>query len=142
VKEHAAAWKRHWRKYFQHRAVNGLGVEMGSPTYAKYSLQNYLNIADLSPNLTALAGDFLQLWFADVAHAFLPSTGVRRGAHNRVYRDSAFFNGHGAAERGVESHICIQKGYCVFFCFFSCTENPRRAPLGAILLQFYRCSSY
>ena len=95
VREHASAWEQHWRSYFQHRAVNGLGVEMGSPTYAKYALQNYLNIADLSPNLGALAQDFLQLWLADTAQAFLPSTGVRGGAHNRVYRDAAFFVGHG-----------------------------------------------
>ena len=74
---------------------------MGSPTYAKYAIQNYLNIADLSPNLGRLAGDFLQLWFADAAQAFIPSTGVRGGAHNRVYRDSAFFSGHGSAESSL-----------------------------------------
>ncbi len=101
VREHAAAWERHWRLYFQHRAVNGIGVEMGSPTYAKYAIQNYLNIADLSPNLGRLAGDFLQLWFADAAQAFIPSTGVRGGAHNRVYRNSAFFSGHGSAESSL-----------------------------------------
>ena len=101
VREHAAAWERHYRLYFQHRAVNGLGVEMGSPTYAKYSIQNFLNIADLSPNVGALASDFLQLWFAHAAQAFIPSTGVRGGAHNRVYRDSAFFSGHGSAETSL-----------------------------------------
>ena len=93
VAEHAAAWETHWTTYFQHRAVEGIGVELGSPTYGKYSLQNYLNLADLSGTaaLRKLAGNFLQLWFADAAQAFLPSTGVRGGAHNRVYRTGAFF---------------------------------------------------
>ena len=93
VAEHAAAWETHWTTYFQHRAVEGIGVEMGSPTYGKYALQNYVNIADLAgETLGKLAGDFLQLWFADAAQAFLPTTGVRGGAHNRVYRDAAFFS--------------------------------------------------
>ena len=65
---------------------------MGSPTYGKYAVQNFVNIADLSPNLGKLAGDFMQLWLADAAQAFLPSSGTRGGAHNRVYRDGAFFN--------------------------------------------------
>ena len=74
---------------------------MGSPTYGKYSLQNYLNIADLVGGaLGNLARDFLQLWFADAAQAFLPATGVRGGAHNRVYRDAAFFNPDADAFRG------------------------------------------
>ena len=93
VAEHAAAWQVHWSLYFRHRAVEGLGVEMGSPTYNKYSVQNYLNLADLaSPSLAALASDFLQLWFADAAQAFIPSTGLRGGAHNRVYRGQEFFS--------------------------------------------------
>ena len=36
VAEHAAAWEAHWASYFQHRAVEGIGVELGSPTYGKY----------------------------------------------------------------------------------------------------------
>jgi hypothetical protein len=102
VAEHAAAWETHWTRYFQHRAVEGIGVEMGSPTYGKYAIQNYLNIADLGGTaaLRKLASDFLQLWFADAAQAFLPTTGVRGGAHNRVYRDAAFFNPRADAFRG------------------------------------------
>ena len=75
---------------------------MGSPTYGKYAIQNYLNIADLAGTaaLRKLASDFLQLWFADAAQAFLPTTGVRGGAHNRVYRDAAFFNPRADAFRG------------------------------------------
>ena len=84
VADHAAAWERHWAAYFRNRASAGIGVEMGSPTYGKYAVQNYLNIADLSPNIGVLAESFLQLWFADAAHAFLPQHGVRGGAHNRV----------------------------------------------------------
>lgn len=95
VWQHAQAWETHWRVYLNHRAFEGIGVEMGSPTYAKYAIQNFLNIADLSPNLGALAGDFLHLWFADAAQAFLPRTGKRGGAHNRVYRDESFFIGRG-----------------------------------------------
>ena len=100
VAEHVAAWETHWRNYFLHRAVEGIGVEMGSPTYGKYSLQNFVNIADLSPNLADLAGNFLQLWFADAAQAFLPSSGVRGGAHNRVYRGPTFFSGQSDGFRG------------------------------------------
>eukprot|EP01048_Picozoa_sp_COSAG05_P025401 COSAG05_NODE_6444_length_957_cov_1.073427_1_plen_250_part_10 len=37
VAEHVAAWEAHWTLYFQHRAVEGIGVEMGSPTYGKYA---------------------------------------------------------------------------------------------------------
>lgn len=39
VAEHAAAWEAHWRQYLLRRAGEGLGMELGSPTYAKYSLQ-------------------------------------------------------------------------------------------------------
>jgi hypothetical protein len=101
VAEHAAAWESHWISYFQHRAVEGIGVEMGSPTYAKYTLQNYLNIADFAPgSLGELASNFLQLWFADAAQAFLPTTGVRGGAHNRVYRGPSFFSPQSDGFRG------------------------------------------
>lgn len=94
VSAHASAWETHWRAYFINRANEGIGVEFGSPTYAKYALQNFINIADLSSSaaLRRTAGDFLQLWFADAAQAFLPSTGQRGGAHNRVYRTAAFFS--------------------------------------------------
>jgi hypothetical protein len=93
VRAHAAAWETHWRAYFNMRANEGIGVELGSPTYAKYALQNFFNIRDLSSSasLRQTAGDFLQVWFADAAQAFLPSTGQRGGAHNRVYRDASFF---------------------------------------------------
>ena len=93
VHAHAAAWETHWRTYFNKRANEGIGVEFGSPTYAKYALQNFINLVDLSSSasLRSTANDFLQLWFADAAQAFLPSTGQRGGAHNRVYRDAAFF---------------------------------------------------
>jgi hypothetical protein len=94
VRAHAAAWETHWRDYFNKRANEGIGVEFGSPTYAKYALQNFINIIDLSSSasLRKTAGGFLQLWFADAAQAFLPSSGQRGGAHNRVYRDAAFFS--------------------------------------------------
>ena len=94
VRAHAAAWETHWRAYFTNRANEGIGVEFGSPTYAKYALQNFINIVDLSSSasLRDTAGDFLQLWFADAAQAFLPATGQRGGAHNRVYRTAAFFS--------------------------------------------------
>ena len=36
VRAHAAAWEGHWGRYFAHRAVEGIGAELGSPTYAKY----------------------------------------------------------------------------------------------------------
>ena len=57
--------------------------------------QAYLDIADLTP-LGGLASDYLQLWFADAAQAFMPSTGIRGGAHNRAYRTAAFFAPGGA----------------------------------------------
>jgi hypothetical protein len=93
VRAHAAAWEGHWRTYFIKRANEGIGVELGSPTYAKYALQDFINIRDLSSSasLRRTADDFLQVWFADAAQAFLPSTGQRGGAHNRVYRTDAFF---------------------------------------------------
>ena len=65
VRAHAAAWEGHWGRYFAHRAVEGIGAELGSPTYAKYSLQAFANVRDLSGSaaLAARAGDFLTLWF-------------------------------------------------------------------------------
>lgn len=48
VWEHAAAWETHWRTYFNKRANEGIGVELGSPTYAKYSLQVYTACCFLS----------------------------------------------------------------------------------------------
>ena len=47
VAEHAAAWEAHWTLYFHHRAVEGIGVELGSPTYGKYSLQTCAHITCL-----------------------------------------------------------------------------------------------
>ena len=56
VREHAAAWERHWERYFAHRAVEGIGAELCSPTYAKYALQNFINIADLQQRAAGGAG--------------------------------------------------------------------------------------
>eukprot|EP00911_Craspedida_sp_UC1_P000515 UC1_evm1s390 len=89
---HAAAWESHWSRYLRHRAVEGLGVELGSPTYAQYALQIFVTIADVSLALGPLASDYLQLWFADAAQAFLPDIGVRAGAHTRVYKKGTFFD--------------------------------------------------
>lgn len=59
--------------------VNGVVVDR----YAKYSLQNYLNIADLSPNLGGLAADFLQLWSAPCRRA------AHTHAHTPTHADTA-----------------------------------------------------
>lgn len=123
VAAHAAAWEAHWRGYLIHRAIEGLGVEMGSPTYTKYAVQNYLNIADLSPGLGALAGDFLQLWWADVAQAFLPGFGLRGGAHNRVYRGDEFF----IAQDGVRAFTWLFEWWD--------SENPKVVELAVSLPQ-------
>ena len=40
VAEHATAWEMHWTTYFQHRAVEGIGVEMGSDLNRFYALRS------------------------------------------------------------------------------------------------------
>eukprot|EP00912_Choanoflagellata_sp_UC4_P001256 UC4_evm1s782 len=82
VAEHAAAWEDHFKRYLHHRAIEGIGVEMGSPTYGKYTLQNLFNLVDLAPGVSPLASNFLNLWFADAAQSFLPAIGVRGGSED------------------------------------------------------------
>lgn len=87
VSEHFAAWNTYMSYYFEQKCKYGLIVEIGSPTYTKYTLGAILDICDfaLSERVRRQARVFLDAWFADMAQEYL--AGVRGGGKNRVYKD-------------------------------------------------------
>ena len=89
IAQHAAAWSGYFRRYFPGRAREGVNVEIGSPTYAKYSVGVYYNIMDFaeSAELRELARQFISLYWADTASDWTRS-GVRGGGQARCYKDS------------------------------------------------------
>jgi hypothetical protein len=88
--QHRLAWRAFWKEYFRQHAREGLNSEYASNGYSKYSLSAYYNVRDFSGSsaLFDLAEPFLHLYWADVAHDFLPSTGMRGGAKARSDKDS------------------------------------------------------
>ncbi|QQE11081.1 hypothetical protein JD969_16495 [Planctomycetota bacterium] len=81
----AKAFDRYFKKFLSERAMEGLLVEVASPTYAKYSLNTLYNIADFAddPVLKERASMFLDLYWADWSIEQINS--IRGGSRHRCY---------------------------------------------------------
>lgn len=80
--EQCKAWERFWIRYFQDRANEGVDMEVAHPSsYGSCTVGVYYDLADLveNPEVRRLAGNFLTLFWAEVASEFNPRTGQRSG---------------------------------------------------------------
>ncbi|MFT5444309.1 MAG: hypothetical protein ACI8W3_003364 [Myxococcota bacterium] len=95
VTEHYDAWSDYWQRYFRERALEGIGCEVASPIYSKYSLGAYYGVRDFARTaaLKERADSFVTLYWADVAQDFLPTIGTRGGASTRIYKNAYLTNG-------------------------------------------------
>src|SRR5262249_16279631 len=97
VREHHAAWLAYWKTYFSERARTGIDCEIAHPgSYGRVSTARYYDLFDLieDPELHRLAGNFITLYWADVAGEFDPKNGLRTGiAATRGYGASAAQSG-------------------------------------------------
>ena len=90
--EHYNAWNSFFKEFFKQRAIKGVQVEFGSPTYAGVYLQSVFNIYNYCEDKQQqnLAGKYLDLYYTDAAVESL--NGVRGGAKTRVYKDSSSYD--------------------------------------------------
>jgi len=96
--EMAAAFDEYFKRYARERASKGLLVEIAAPTYAKYTLNTWYNLADFAddPVLKKLMKMLLDLYWADWAIEQID--GVRGGSRHRCYAGRASTEGSGGAE--------------------------------------------
>lgn len=94
--QHYADWREFWSRVMDERAKRGLYIEVGSPTYEKYSRGALQNIRDFSEDavLRQKAEMLLDLTYALAAQESL-ANGVRGGAKSRVrpFRSTAIRGG-------------------------------------------------
>lgn len=92
---HYTAWTANLKEMIRQRAMRGISVEVASPTYAKYTLHAFNNLADFAGSsiLRSLATDFVTLYWADTAQDFVHATGIRGGAQTRAYKDKYLTRG-------------------------------------------------
>lgn len=66
VGDQLKAWEKFLNEYIRNRSLNGLFVEVFSPTYAKYSLSVFYNIYDFSDQdeLKGRSGSLITLWWS------------------------------------------------------------------------------
>jgi len=86
IESHYQAWTAFWIRYFQVRAGQGVDMEIAHPSsYGECTVGVYYDLYDLtdSPRLRELAGNFLTLYWAEVAAEFEPRTGQRALASTR-----------------------------------------------------------
>ena len=82
VDSHCRAWLKFWCRYFRDRANEGIDIEVAHPSsYGMCTAGVYYDIYDLfdDAELHALAGNYLTLFWAEVASEFEPRTGQRAG---------------------------------------------------------------
>lgn len=79
------AWTKYLSEYIRQRARYGGLVEFFSPTYYKYALQNFYNLADFSSDqeLRHLSNAFLDIWWAEWAQEQVG--GWHGGSKSRAY---------------------------------------------------------
>ncbi len=92
-------WRNYFENWLREKAIKGVNVEAGTPSYAGVFLESIYIIRDLAEdvNLKKRAGQYLNLYFADQALCSL--NGVRGGAKSRCYKDASSYsydNDHGA----------------------------------------------
>ena len=86
IESHYQAWTAFWIRYFQVRAGQGVDMEIAHPSsYGICTVGVYYDLYDLTdaPRLRELAGNFLTLYWAEVAAEFEPRTGQRALASTR-----------------------------------------------------------
>jgi hypothetical protein len=82
IDSHCRAWLTFWVRYFRDRANEGIDIEVAHPSsYGMCTVGVYYDLYDLIDNaeLHELAGNFLTLFWAEVASEFEPRTGQRAG---------------------------------------------------------------
>jgi hypothetical protein len=82
IDSHCQAWLTFWLRYFRDRANEGIDIEVAHPSsYGMCTVGVYYDLYDLIDNteLHELAGNFLTLFWAEVASEFEPRTGQRAG---------------------------------------------------------------
>lgn len=102
--EMATAFDGYFKAYARERATKGLLVECASPTYAKYSLNTWYNLADFAddPVLKARMDGLLNIYWADWAMEQL--NGVRGGSRHRCYPGRAS-NAHSGGAQAAWFHF-------------------------------------
>ncbi len=100
----AAAFDEYFKLYARELATKGLVVEVASPTYAKYILNTWYNLADFAedPVLKERMGMLLDLYWADWAIEQID--GVRGGSRHRCY-PGAYSIERSAAEGSAWFHF-------------------------------------
>jgi len=85
------------KEYLRQRAKKGLCIEIGTPTYTKYTLQGWYNYYDFAEDqqLKKIAGMTLDLWWADWAESQINS--VWGGGKSRVYAKDSTNGADGTA---------------------------------------------
>jgi len=82
IDSHCRAWLTFWLRYFRDRANEGIDIEVAHPSsYGMCTVGVYYDLYDLIDNaeLHELAGNYLTLFWAEVASEFEPRTGQRAG---------------------------------------------------------------
>ena len=82
IDSHCQAWLTFWKRYFRDRANEGIDIEVAHPSsYGMCTVGVYYDLYDLIDNteLNELAGNYLTLFWAEVASEFEPRTGQRAG---------------------------------------------------------------
>ncbi|MCX7015238.1 MAG: hypothetical protein NTW86_22235 [Candidatus Sumerlaeota bacterium] len=89
AQEQCDAWTAYFNEYLRERAKKGLLQEIGSPTYAKYTIQGWYNFADFAhdPTLRRRASQLLNLYWTVWAEDQID--GVCGGGKARYYQPSS-----------------------------------------------------
>ena len=95
--EMARAFDEYFKAYARQRATKGLLAEVASPTYSKYTLNTWYNLADFAddPVLKKRMGMLLDVYWTDWAIEQID--GVRGGSRHRCYFGRASNRGSGGA---------------------------------------------
>lgn len=103
--QNAVAFDEYFKAYCRERALNGCTVEHASPTYAKYTLNTWLNLYDFAEDLELKeqANMLLDIYWAD--WALEQVDGQRGGSRHRNYPGAP-----GQIETGAAGHSAILFG--------------------------------
>jgi hypothetical protein len=122
IDEHCQAWETFWINYFLDRSNQGVDLELAHPSsYGICTNGVYYDLYDLTDNrrLRELAGNYITLFWAEVASEYDPSIGQRAGlattrtpnywGYNYWARDLLYC--YGWSENGFEIRFL---GYSLF----------------------------
>ena len=133
--EMAVAFDEYFKVYAQECATKGLAVEMGSPSYAKYTVNTWYNLADFSedPVLKESMSMLLDLYWADWAAEQI--NGVRGGSRHRCYPGNSSMTRSGGDE-AAWYHFGLgiaESKHPGVMCAASALWRPSRATVGLAL---------